>query len=242
MRSAAGARHNPCMSDRDDERQALRERIQDFLQAVAAEAAVRRADPALDRRVLALKHYQQQRFAHSYADLLETPRYGPAARFFLDELYGPKDFSQRDAQFARVVPTLVRLFPEEVVLTVAQLAELHALSEQLDNAMARHLPGLEISAEDYRQAWQAAASPAQREQQIRLLLAVGETLEGLTRKPLLRQALRMMRGPAAAAGLGELQQFLETGFDTFKAMKGAQEFLQTIATRERALAATLFAG
>ena len=31
-------------------------------------------------------------------------RYAGAARFFLDELYGPGDFSQRDAQFARVVP------------------------------------------------------------------------------------------------------------------------------------------
>lgn len=241
MRPPARARHNPGMADQDDERPALRERIQGFLQTVAVEAAVRHADPALARRVAALKRYQQQRFAHSYADLLDTPRYGPAARFFLDELYGPEDFSQRDAQFARVVPTLVRLFPEEVVLTVAQLAELHALSEQLDNAMARHLPVVEIAPEVYRQAWQAAATPLQREQQIRLLLAVGEALEGLTRKPLLRQALRMMRGPAAAAGLGELQQFLESGFDTFKAMKGAQEFLHTVATRERALAAMLFA-
>lgn len=242
MPADARARHNPGMADQQDAPTGLREQIQFFLQTMAAEAAVRRADPALAGRVEALKHYQQQRFARSYADLLDTPRYGPAARFFLDELYGPEDFSQRDAQFARVVPTLVRLFPEEVVLTVAQLAELHALSEQLDSAMARHLPRREISTEDYGRAWRAAATPAQREQQIKLLLAVGEALEGLTRKPLLRQALRMMRGPAAAAGLGELQQFLESGFDTFKAMKGAQEFLHTIATRERALAAALFAG
>ena len=46
----------------------------------------------------------------------------------LDELYGPQDFSDRDAQFARVVPALVRLFPQELVETVAVLARLHALS------------------------------------------------------------------------------------------------------------------
>ncbi len=60
-----------------------------------------------------------------------------AARFFLDDLYGPEDFTRRDEQFARVVPGLVRLFPQEIVGTVISLGELHALSEQFDTAMAR---------------------------------------------------------------------------------------------------------
>ena len=51
-----------------------------------------------------------------------------------------------------------------------------------------------------------------------------------------------MRGPAAAAGLGALQGFLERGFDTFREMGGAREFLAVIANRERALAAALFGG
>lgn len=220
---------------------AQRERILGHLQTVGAEIAGRDAEPGLDARVSALKRYQQQRFERSYADLLAAPRYRAAARFFLDELYGPGDFSRRDAQFARVVPTLVRLFPAEVVETVAQLAELHALSEQLDGAMGRRLGAGRIGAMDYARAWQAAAGPAQRRQQIELLLSVGRALDGLTRKPLLRQALRMMRGPATAAGLGELQQFLERGFDTFKAMDGASEFLRTVERREQALADALFA-
>jgi len=37
-----------------------------------------------------------------------------------------------------------------------------------------------------------------------------------------------------------LQRFLETGFDTFREMRGAEFFLQTIAGRERSLAAQLF--
>src|SRR5687767_7362757 len=92
------------------------------LQTVAAERERRAACADLQRRVVALKAYQQRRFAHSYADLLATARYGPAARFFLDELYGPRDYSDRDAQFARVVPALVRLFPRETVDTVRTLA------------------------------------------------------------------------------------------------------------------------
>ena len=207
---------------------------------VEQERQRRLADPALAACVQALKHYQQRRFARTYADLLGSPRYAAAARFFLDELYGPGDFSSRDAQFARVVPALVRLFPEQVVQTVSHLAELHALSERLDGEMGRELLGAPLVALRYVQAWQAVGQPDRRQQQIELTLAVGASLDHLTRKPLLRQALRMMRGPAAAAGLAELQHFLEQGFDTFKAMQGAGDFLGTVREREQALAAALF--
>jgi hypothetical protein len=190
--------------------------------------------------VQALKAYQQRRFAHTYADLLATPRYGAAARFFLEELYGPSDFSQRDAEFARVVPALVRLFPRDVVDTVATLAQLHALSEQLDSAMAGQLADTGTDAAAYVEAWRSIGRQADREQQVALTLAVGRDLDRLTRKPLLRHSLRMMRGPARAAGLSALQGFLESGFDTFLAMHGAQEFLGTVSTREHALLNALF--
>lgn len=217
------------------------QRILNHLQIVSAQLALRAASPPLLARVQALKRYQQARFERSYADLLQSPRYAGAARFFLEELYGPGDFSRRDAQFARVVPALVRLFPAEVVGTVEQLAQLHGLSEQLDTRMAQQLDSPALDRAAYTRAWQASASPAEREQQIALTLAIGRAMEGFTRKPLLRQALRMMRGPAAAAGLSELQHFLENGFDTFKAMQGAQEFLDIVRRREQSLADALYA-
>ena len=39
---------------------------------------------------------------------------------------------------------------------------------------------------------------------------------------MLRNSLRLMRGPAQVAGLGDLQAFLESGFETFRAMRGAR--------------------
>ena len=209
------------------------------LASVEAERAQRRADAGHAAAVTALKAYQQQRFRRTYADLLASAEYAQAARFFLDELYGPRDFADRDAQFARVVPALVRLFGADLVDTVAALARLHALSEQLDGRMARVI-ALPIDAAGYGQAWRAVGTPAERERQIELTLRVGNDLERLTRKTLLRQSLRLMRGPAAAAGLGALQSFLECGFDTFRALRRPASFLACIADRERALAAALF--
>ncbi len=218
------------------------QQILDGLQQVAAERIARQTDPALAARVLAVKRYQHARFARTYADLAVQPRYRQATAFFLDELYGPGDFSLRDAQFARIVPALVRLFPQEIVRTVADLAILHALSEQLDTAMGRCLSDDSVTESSYGVAWRAVGQAPQRDRQIGLMLAVGHALDRHTARALLRNSLRLMRRPAEAAGLGALQRFLESGFDSFRAMNGAAEFLALIEHRERSLAKALFAG
>jgi hypothetical protein len=210
------------------------------LQAVAKQRALRAADKGLGERVVAIKRYQQRRFERTYADLLAHPRYAGAANFFLEELYGPSDFTQRDAQFERIVPALVRLFPAEVVATVEALAALHALSERFDTAMGHALVAAEVDAPAYALAWQRCGDPTGRERQIVLMRSVGEAMDALTHNSLLRHSLRLMRRPARAAGMAALQTFLETGFETFRAMRGAKEFLDLVSQRERALARWLF--
>jgi hypothetical protein len=210
------------------------------LAAVNAERQARAGDAAWAARVEAVKRYQQRRFELTYADLLTHPRYAGASNFFLNELYGPSDFTQRDAQFARIVPALVRLFPSEVVGPVQALAALHALSEQLDSRMGWAVGDGPLDAARYTKAWQQCGDAPGRERQIVLLEHVGHALDALTSNALLRHSLRMMRGPARAAGMSALHQFLESGFDTFRGMRGADEFLGLIGSRERSLAATLF--
>ena len=76
-----------------------------------------------------------------------------------------------------------------------------------------------------------------------VVLGIGQQMARLTRAAGLRTMLKMMRRPAAAAGLGALQRFLECGFDTFAAMArrgGAEDFLGIIQVRESALMALLF--
>jgi len=210
------------------------------LEAVRAERTARSLDTGLAKRVLLVKRYQQARFALTYTDLLATPRYAGAASFFLDDLYGPGDFAQRDGQFARIVPGLVRLFPAEVVATVEALTAMHALSERLDTEMARHIGDAALAPSGYIDAWRMTGQPAARQRQIDLMLEVGHALDLHTQRPLLRHSLRAMRAPARAAGLGTLQVFLERGFETFRSLQGAGSFLREVEMRERALAASLF--
>lgn len=217
---------------------ATADQIHHALETVAMLRQQRAGQPALAAANAAIKRFQAQRFQATYPDLLQSPRHRAAAHFFLHELYSDKDYAERDQQFARIANTIARLFPQSVVNTAAALAEVHALTERLDDAMAHAHVALQpasaqlCDAASYIACWRLVADPAARHEQLQVVLALGKSLDGLTRKPGLRMLLKLMRGPAAAAGLGSLQKFLETGFDAFQTMHGSDEFLKLIALRE----------
>ena len=228
---------------------------QDIRAALAGVQALRegcRADAPLHAALTRIKALQAQRFAATYRDLLQPQDasgqiYADAARFFLTELYSPGDYTERDAQFARMAGAIDTLLPERTVAVMRTLAHLHLLTETLDLAMARAwlaqgtgpAHAAAADARRYVAAWRVVDQPAQRQDQLATVLGVGVELARLTRATGLRTLLRMMRRPAQAAGLAALQHFLETGFDTFGAMNrapgGVQGFLDLIAQREQAL-------
>ena len=91
-------------------------------------------------RLAELKRFQSQRLARSYADLASQPRYRAATAFFLDDIYGPKDFSARDQEMLRILPVMSRILPASAVETAALAIELEAVSEELDHRLAAALP------------------------------------------------------------------------------------------------------
>lgn len=221
--------------------------IRDAVAAVARLRATMAGDAALGDAVRQIKRLQSRRFRGTYPDLLRDPTYSGAAAFFLAELYGDQDYTRRDDQFARIAGAIEKFFPAQVAETAASLARLHALTEDLDAQLARFwLAGDPAAPEElrYASAWRALGRREEREQQLAAVVALGRELARLTRTPGLRTMLRMMRGPASAAGLSDLQRFLESGFDTFAGMSkrnGAVEhFLASVADRERRLMDLLY--
>ena len=203
------------------------------------------SEPAAAAKRLRLREWQAGRLARTHADLLASPRFGVAAQFFLSDLYGPKDFSSRDEEVERILPLLIRMLPVSALRTVALAVEVDALSEELDSAMVAELERagmLERIDEDaYAAAYRAVGCREERERQVTLIRQTGEALDRVARKPLLSTMLRLMRGPAQLAGLGELHEFLDRGFNVFRCMGPAGEFLDAIDGKERALLARLFA-
>lgn len=212
---------------------------------------VAQEQPTLGRAISCVKRFQRDRFARTYDDLAQDARFADATRFFLTELYGDADFSERDRQFCRVAGAVQRLLPVAAVDTAVALAQLHGLSEQLDYAMGSAWLQADVADDAspslrYVRAWRTTGNHSLRVEQLRMVLAIGSELDELTRMPGLRFMLRAMRGPASAAGLSSLQKFLEAGFDAFselgKSDPGADRFLGHIRRREGRLMDALFAG
>ena len=86
-----------------------------------------------------LQDWQCQRLLVSHDDLAQQQRYQKAMAFFVEELYGPKDFSQRDADLVRVIPKLAKVLPEKAMNAMNDALSLNALSFDLDMEMAQYL-------------------------------------------------------------------------------------------------------
>jgi hypothetical protein len=204
-------------------------------------------DHPLGRPLQVLRRWQAQRLSRTYADLLASERYRPAAEFFLSDLYGEGDFTWRDENVERMYPSMVKMLPDAALHTIGLAVELHVLSAELDRGLCEVLVG-ELGVEEritesqYAEAFRRCGNLRERQRQVRLIRLVGRDLDTVVAKPLIYQMLKLARKPARVAGFGELHDFLERGFNAFRHMGGAGEFLDTIVSRETRILDRIFEG
>ncbi len=202
-------------------------------------------DELFHQRRLKLRAWQAARLARSHRDLAVNPRFAAASKFFLGELYGPRDLGAHIDEVRRIVPIMIKTQPASGLLTVARSVELNAVSEDLDGAMVEAI-GERAAAIDnavYAEAYRTVGRAEDRRRQIDLIELLGGALDALTHHKFIGATLKVMRKPAKLAGLGGLQSFLERGYDAFGPMRGgAGEFVSIIVWRERMLSAALLKG
>ena len=194
-----------------------------------------------------LRAWQAQRLARTYADFLVDPRYEPAGRFFLDSIYAPKDFSQRNQDILRIHDFMARFLPARAIHTLTLAIELNNLTEELDEKLLDvllHQVGVtdSISEEQYAEAYRLCDNYDDRVRQIEMIVEIGRDLEKLVRHRVIGWTLRAARGPAYRAGWHELQDFLEQGYASFRHMGKADRFLNAIRRREMAILDNIYQG
>jgi hypothetical protein len=194
---------------------------------------------------LQLQKWQQNRLAGSFSDLMARDACRPACEFFLAELYGGLDFLERDQDMEKVMHVMVRFLPHKTLLSLAGAFELQAISLEFDVEMAEimdssNISNLNVSA--YSSVYRACGQRSKREDQILLIQRLGLDLARLVNKPLVTALVRLLRGPAHAAGFGKLQEFLESGLSAFRELKDPAFFIDTSYQREWSTMQKLFAG
>ncbi len=194
-----------------------------------------------------LREWQSTRLAWTHHDLLENPRFRPATRFFLSDVYAPRDFSQRNFDIQKAYNAMRKAVPERAVHVLAETIELHQFTDELDAKLADALfdrlnVGDHLTPQSYAEAYRICDNYDDRVRQIDMIVKIGRSVDKIVRLPFIGLTLRLAHTPAVMAGWNELQGFLERGYAAFKHMKGAEEFLNVIETREKGILDRIYAG
>ncbi|GGW95046.1 FFLEELY motif protein [Alteromonas halophila] len=196
----------------------------------------------LSGAIAQLQEWQCQRLLASHHDLASQPHYQQAMAFFVDELYGPKDFSQRDADLARVIPKLAKVLPDKALRALDDALALNALSYDLDMKVCQSLAAAQpgenqpvINRETYACAYREVGERDKREQQIALIEHLGGELADVINIRGIGMLIKFARRPAKLAGLLTLHEFLERGYNAFHAIGDVHSFIDPVMRRERVL-------
>ncbi len=194
----------------------------------------------LTQAIRELQAWQTKRLLVTHADLWDSNRFKPAMQFFIDEIYGPKDFAQRDMELTRVVPKMAKVLPAKGLKSLQAALRLNSLSLELDIALVHKLDGKAVNRRNYFDSYRWSDNQSKREEQIQLLEDLGLDLAQVVKITGVSTMLMLSRKPAKVAGVESLHHFLEKGFKSFKKLGEVHDFIDPIISRERALMHSLF--
>lgn len=183
--------------------------------------------------IRAVQAWQCQRLLATHQDLYQQKRFKPAVEFFIDELYGPNDFSQRDKDIAKIVPKMSKFLPDKALQSLSSALHLNTLSFELDFNLAKRLIDTPINRESYAKAYVDCDNLPLRQQQIDYIATLGNDLADVVRMRGITSLLFISRRPAKLAGVLALHEFLESGFKAFKNLGNVEDFIYPIVKKEQ---------
>ncbi len=192
-------------------------------------------DPQLLESYDRFATWQLQYLLPFFSDLYAQQGYAAAIDFTMSDLAGV-GVSRRDHDLERVAPIITRMLPTHALETLASAAEMNARVLKVNIGICRcllvdsALPDV-ITERAYFVACRQASSLEECAELVHLVTGLGHTLKSLIEVPMIGMLLRTMRAPAHAAGFGALQEFLETGYWTFREIPDIDHFLGEIEGR-----------
>jgi hypothetical protein len=191
--------------------------------------------PTLDEYRQVLQFFQSTRLRRDHGDLAAQPQYQSVGDFFFTQMYGPHDFTERDAG-ARRLHNFLHLVPGVRLRDVEEAVELLELTSKLDEDVARWLQALNapltFDEPTYECAYFQADNYEQRIRQLDLVHITLLNMHRLTRIPLLGFALRRARLVALMAGLEVLHTFLVEGHTALLSVQDIRYFADAVYERE----------
>lgn len=199
-------------------------------------------------KVKQVQAWQRERFQNSHAPLLNDRVKRDAICFLFSEVYGGVDLSPVARDIRRAYPLAMKIFSENVMRTASLALELNALTAELDEQVASILFShslsvrKEIDLVSYLQAFQMASSLDIRLHQLKLAESLLASIDCYINSRMIFGAFKLARGPAKAAGLVHLYQFMEKGFTVLRPLESPSRFMADIFVKEKVYMQSIFAG
>lgn len=185
---------------------------------------------------IALQTFQSHRLRRDYQDLAAIPMYESVGEFFFEELYGPRDFSQRDND-ARRLQHFLQIVPGVHLRDIEEILDLIAITADLDDDLTRRMirRGLPLSFDEpvYELLYREADNYAARERQLELIRSCLMNVYRLSRSHLLGMGLERSGLFARLVGFEAGHTFLLKGYRALRNVSEIDHFATTIYNRER---------
>jgi hypothetical protein len=134
--------------------------------------------------------------------------------------------------------------PDSVLNIVAEAAQLHALSLELDLILLHFLGSNQdfsnLTMEQWVAAYRQSDNQTERYLQLDLIENLGNQLAVIVHKPMIGSLLNWAKIPARIAGYQNIHQFVCSGFSAFEHLEDAQAFLLPVLATERKLSKSWF--
>lgn len=192
--------------------------------------------PTFQEYKIALQALQSQRLRRDHADLAQESQYRLIGEFFFEEMYGPRDFSARDAQ-AKRLNQFVHMVPGIGIRDVEQVLQLLDLTQRLDDSVVQALiemdAPIDFDEETYEVAYREADNYDDRVRQLELVRSSLQNVYRMARKSMLAVVLNRTEGLARTVGMADIHRFLKLGHQAVQPVKDMHRFIETIYVREK---------
>ena len=201
----------------------------------------------LDPRMKVLLEFQVNRLKETYADLLEDAETYEVMSFFLDEIYAPKDFAQRDHDAEHLYAQFKNALSPEPLQLLEDVIQVNKQSQALDQLLAdvlgdRLQPDTALQEEDYIAGYRECDNADDRMAHLELTVSAMRDVVLGSHSRAVGLGLRMIKIPAYSAGYGDLYEFLQRGYRACKPLRNVDRIVDTIFQRESQVIENIFNG
>lgn len=183
-----------------------------------------------------IRKEQVSRLKETYKDFMESEEYVKITDYFFSQIYDTQYKDKRDAAFNQLYEKMVSVVGKKRIKRVSELKELNELTDDLDIGLTEiHMeryPNQEVRRESFEHCYFLQNRLDDRKRQIQLLVETTGFFHKLAHIPFLSFVIKPTRLAAKAMGIEHLMHFFMQGYDAFKTVDDASEFLNAVRKRE----------